>query len=170
MMTKVVAAVALAVLASSAHADPLDRSHATLALGLGTPMGNVGGELVYVAHPHFEIAAGAGWSVISGPQLAAMPRLREHIGSAVLTLGAGISGGHYEQPGIWDHPTFDMSAVWANGEIGIETMWGRLRPRAFAGVGGIAAHWNLTKSGDGTYPNEPGWSLPYAGVSLGYSF
>jgi hypothetical protein len=173
-MRKLVTAVSLAILAvlvSGAGADPLDSSHATVTLGLGTPVGEVGGELVYVAHPRFEIAVGGGWSVFSGPQLAAMPRLRQRVGGAVVTLGAGISGGHYTQVGFWDHPTFDMTAVWVNGEIGIETLiWGGLRPRAFAGVGGIAAHWDLMKSGDGTYPNEPGWALPYAGVSVGYSF
>ena len=154
-----------------------------LILGLGSPVGGLGLEVVQRFGAHFELAAGFGVgeaAASSEPhpglghvvQWALMPRLRLGNDAAALTVGAGISGGEYGEGFLrslflfcnedscpsTNAPYPTRYVIWSNFEIGLEHSWRNgFATRLFAGYAhGFA-------SGDS-------FNLPYLGFGLGYAF
>ena len=173
--------VVLALLvSSSAYADPgNDRSHVAATAGLATPTGEVGVEYTLVTPHHLEIGFGVGLatllsppSVQPDPQLAIMPRYREHAGPGVFTLGAGLSGGRYTVLGspFSDYAVLQQSyALWANAEVGYEVVSrAGVFARVYAGGGKIIAHRMIDTTDSSRMLLDS--ALPYAGVPHGYAF
>ncbi len=147
-------------------------------VGLGTPVGIGGLEIVHQFGTTFEVTAGVGSGLAAASahngsplQWAVMPRLR--LGDTWrngLTLGAGMSGGNYGDvpfnvcdehcdPEPASYPVHYM--LWANFEIGGEHwLRGGFAFRYFAGY----AH--------GWRTDDPSSTLdfPYVGTGIGYAF
>jgi hypothetical protein len=91
-------------------------------IGLGTPIGTAGVLLDVALGERWSVAAGAGLGG-GGPQVAVMSRLRAagHPTGPALVIGAGVSGGPYQEFTIdADHSDLKTwtPALWANGELG----------------------------------------------------
>ena len=164
--------------APDAQASDLHRTTAAYVIvGLGTPVGIGGLEIVHQFDTTFEVAAGVGSGLAAASahngsplQWAVMPRLRlGHTWRNGLTLGAGMSGGNGDVPfNVCDehcdpepasYPVHDM--LWANFEIGGEHwLRGGFAFRYFAGY----AH--------GWRTDDPSSTLdfPYVGTGIGYAF
>jgi hypothetical protein len=150
-----------------------------LQLGLGTPTGALGVEAERVISPFSAVAAGGGLGA-SGPQAAAMVRLRRGDLRSAVVAGAGVSGGHYR----WFRlcmdtantcPKKEGNVVWANFELG-----GAYRSRAgfalryFVGYGRMVAG-NYDCVGDTRdyclmHYRDDGKNLLYLGFAVGYAF
>jgi hypothetical protein len=171
--------VAVWATAPAAQASDLHRTTAAYVIvGLGSPVGIGGLEIVHQFDTTFEVTAGVGSGLGAARahngsplQWAVMPRLR--LGDTWrngLTLGAGMSGGNYgdvsfkvcddycdPEPG--SYPVHYV--VWANFEIGGEH---RLRGGfAFRYFAGYAHGWRT---------DDPSRTLdfPYVGTGIGYAF
>jgi hypothetical protein len=126
-------------------------------VGLGTPVGVSGTELVQRFGANFEMSVGAGLGLeaslddqkINPFQWAAMPRLMFGDRDQAFTLGLGASGGYLRH---------DDYVVWVNAEVGGE-WWsaGRFGIRYFAGYG----------HGCGTTTSH---NIPYGGIGFGLRF
>jgi hypothetical protein len=140
--------------AAQGHEQP---TAAYYIVGLGTPVGVSGTELVQRFGQTFEMSIGAGLGLgaslqgqkVNPFQWAAMPRLRVGQRDSALTVGIGASGGYY---------AYGDYVVWANAEIGGE-WWsdGRFGIRYFGGYG---HGFGSSKSHD----------IPYAGMGFGLRF
>jgi len=145
-------------------------------VGLGTPVGFVGFEIVRRIAPVFEIAAGAGFGLAapSSIQWSIMPRLRLGEQLNAMVVGIGLSGGYYAVG-----PTFgadDESSgppgtaptqytLWANFEAGGEHIArGGFAFRYFVGLThGWPAHGEAPLAGELL-------GFPYFGFGFGYAF
>jgi len=169
--------------ASNANAEPDAYVERPLALcaqvGLGTPLGFYGIAADYAVHPNISIEAGVGSGLV-GTQVAAQVRARvAQLDSNWLSLGVGVSEGHYEhrEPffGIEYAPTVVDRAYWANAELSFERRTlGGFQVRAYAGAGAVfAGERQRCYDGDaGTMPcsgSARGLWNPYIGISLGYA-
>ncbi len=165
--------------APAAQASDLHRTTAVNAIvGLGTPVGYGGLEVIQRLGDDFELTAGVGQGMSAAEahngstlQWAVMPRLR--LGESWrhgLTLGAGMSGGNfgripfnfcdeYCEPAPASYPVHYV--LWANFEIGGEHwLGGGLAFRYFAGY----AHGWKTDAPSSTL------DIPYFGSGIGYAF
>jgi hypothetical protein len=145
----------------------------SLLVGLATPTGEVGLEYTLIRR-YFEVGAAAGVGLL-GPQASIMPRLRLDDRGAEFTLGAGVSGGPYndpvflclsEEPGRCQGTK--ATVLWANAELGA-AMRARngMTLRLYGGVGKLVAHTECTGP---QCPGIDGQTMPYLGVAIGYSF
>lgn len=170
--------------ASAAEAPERSRPTAIYGiLGLGTPVGFVGLEVVHRLTPALEIAGALGLgdsAVNSEPntslghdlQWSVMPRLRFGDDRHALTFGAGLSGGQYgglhliegeEEAG---RPYETNETLWLNAEIG-----GELQTReglAFRFFIGGAVGETLDRSA--ALGPQQTYAIPYTGIGLGYAF
>lgn len=159
--------------AAPADPDPQPHNRMSLLVGLATPTGELGFEYTFIRR-YFEIGAGAGVGVL-GPQASIMPRLRLNDRGAEFTLGAGLSGGPYndpvflclsEEPGRCD--STKATVLWANLELGVAV---RARSgatlRVYGGAGELVGHAGCTGP---KCEGVDGQTMPYLGVGIGYSF
>ena len=124
----------LAVLASEPAPSPTHPFGLDIVLGLGTPTGLIGGVLDWTPTPYLSLEAGLGYDRTfsffpdaGGFQWSVMPRLRTPNDGVSLSVGAGMSGGHYEwcdscpfengDVWTWSH------ALWFNFETALEYRW-----------------------------------------------
>ncbi len=121
--------------------DEPDRSWSALyfVLGIATPVGEVGLEVVTHVGERAEVSAGVGIGS-GGAQWALMPRLRWGDDSFAVTAGLGASVGKYAQLQIeCESPADCLSpasyALWGNAEVGLERWSGRLALRGALGLG-----------------------------------
>jgi hypothetical protein len=175
-MMKRMVMVGIALAPAMAHADPQAvrnetepsmRSRLSLTVGLFTPTGEIGVEHTQPVLPMLEIGVGLGAS-LDGVQASLMPRLRLGNRRAVLTVGAGASGGRYTELCLFfcDNTTKTV-ALWANAEVGaLITLPGGFSVRPHAGVGWIVAHGRCT----GAHCDElVGHAVPYVGIAFGHT-
>ena len=159
--------------APPADPNPQPHNRISLLVGLATPTGELGFEYTFVRR-YFEVGLAAGVGIL-GPQTSLMPRLRLDDRGAEFTLGAGISGGPYndpvflclsEEPGRCD--STKATVLWANAELGA-AMRARngMTLRLYGGAGKLVAHSGCTGP---QCAGIDGQTMPYLGVGIGYSF
>jgi hypothetical protein len=153
---------------ATSGADRRDHSRIAATAGVATPNGTFGVEYAHAVSDHVELSAGLGWSVLSGPQAALMPRLRTRLGAMTFSVGAGFSGGHYKTLDF-DGNGQNTNALWANAEVGVQ-VGSRRGPfaRLFVGAGVVALHDEIDIHPDGMDGLETPW-LPYLGLAVGDS-
>jgi hypothetical protein len=185
-MNKTVISLAVLYVSSSAvaHAQPDDseRSHASVNVGIATPVGQVGIEGTYVAHRNVEVSVGVGLANVINvgdtgspdPQAAIMPRFRLPLGPVRLGVGVGVSAGAYTvaaSPFDSDAYAAKMTAsLWLNSEAGIEYSLRGLVAGAFFGYGKIISHTKATDAHGATLMSVPDDALPYLGLRIGHTF
>ena len=157
----------------SSDPNPDPHSRISLLAGLATPTGELGFEFTFIRR-YFEVGAAAGVGIL-GPQLSIMPRLRLNDRGAEFTLGAGVSGGPYndpvflclsEEPGRCDDTK--ATVLWANGELGVAIRApSGATLRLYGGAGKLVAHSDCKGP---KCSGVDGQTMPYLGVALGYSF
>jgi len=175
---------ALALIPTTAYADvpSLDesstpRSRLAVSFGAATPTGELGVEYTQSVHRYLELGLGGGIG-ITGPQAAFMPRLRLGRGSSAMTLGAGISGGYYDEPRLVSFcfsdrgekcadNTTKTTAVWANAELGMQSTYASgWTVHFYLGVGKALAH---GKCRNGNCDDVDGMTMPYVGLAIGHT-
>jgi len=156
---------------AGARPDLGARSRVALLLGLFTPTGEAGIEYTQNVASFLEVGLGAGRG-FSGIQGAVMPRLRAGSGALGVTLGAGLSGGHYREPQFFcwgEGPCMDTetTALWVNVEAGVQvTSRTGFTMSLYGGVGSIA----ISSGCSGPDCDElEGNALPYGGIAIGHT-
>jgi hypothetical protein len=173
----VVPAVATAEPEVAQRSDVAMRPRIAMSLGVGTPTGELGFEYTQVLFRYLEIGAGVGIGV-TGFQGSVMPRLRIGGHGTLLMLGAGLSGGMYDEPQLFDlclTTNYDecrnqnpkTTALWGNFELGIQ----RTTPtgftwRFYGGVGEALGHGDCLR---GNCDRVDGMTIPYLGFSIGHT-
>jgi hypothetical protein len=167
--------------AAVVHAEPLttsspdrrDHSRVTATIGLFTPTGELGIEYAQAVHPNVEIAVGAGYGLVvrEGVQLSIMPRLRARKGAVTASLGAGVSGGQYNNISPFaDENAPRIPTLFGNAEAGLQV--GHTRgpfARVFLGVGKGLIH-DTSRVPDYQRADvrmELDDMIPYGGLSVG---
>jgi hypothetical protein len=159
-------------------------------VGIGTPVGFLGGEFTARIERDLEISVGAGFGLSTEKnaanynqlhvlQWAVMPRYRVGDGRNVLTLGAGLSGGNYshtaaslcasqEDESLCNDPASWRYTLWTNVEVGGE-YWAasHFAFRYFVGYGHIVAqgaqHCTFQVSVS-SCDDDPAGSFPYSNI------
>ena len=146
------------------------RSRLAFLFGLFTPTGEIGIEYTQNVASFLEVGLGVDGG-FSGIQGAVMPRLRVGSGAVGVTLGAGLSGGHYRKPEFfcWGGPCMDTetTALWVNVEAGVQvTSRTGFTMSLYGGVGSIA----ISSGCSGPDCDElKGDALPYGGIAIGHT-
>ncbi len=172
---RLLAIASVLVVASAAHADPprdrADDSRIGATLGLFTPTGELALEYTQVLHENFEVGVGVGAGLVRvGPQVSVMPRLRVRRGSLVLSLGAGLSAGRYNNISAFqDASAPHILSLFGNVEGGLQITSQR-GPfvRGFVGAGRIVAHGNYDQT-DPAQRAELEDVIPYGGLTVGWT-
>src|SRR5215510_10414401 len=163
---KLAAVVLAVVVAAPSIAAASPRTSISANLGLVTPVGELGADLTIEPVPAIEIAIGAGIA-FSGPQYSVMPRFRVGDDRSAVTLGAGVSTGHWhEEPFLCftECTATDTTALWFNGELGYESVSGSGGViRGYFGIEHMLGDKDCTGSGCGGMD----LTFPYIGVSIG---
>jgi hypothetical protein len=153
-------------------ADRGAHSRVCMTLGLFTPIGELGFEYALVL-PYLEIGVGVGGGGY-GAQASIMPRLHLEGRDASVSVGAGISGGPYDEPVLLclsddadACKATKTTVLWGNVEAGIARKWdGGGSLRLYGGVGRLLDHAGCT----GPHcAGINGDTLPYFGLSIGHT-
>lgn len=151
------------------------RSRLSATLGGATPTGVFGVEYTQNLHPNVELGAGAGIG-ITGPQVSLMPRLRVGRSNTAGLLGAGISGGTFNEPDLFNlcfstgpcpNNNIKTTALWANAEAGVQlTSKGGTTFYLYGGIGKAIATGHCDR---GNCSRVDRMTLPYLGIAFGHT-